>query len=964
LVKTNYPARFPLGTCEWSSFAAGVPLRALAAPESKAVHQEDTIPQNAPVVGQRPSPDALLAGQVRRGDADACHRFFRQYYPDIYRYLLWLTERPEVAEDLSQETLVRAWRHLDTFDDRASLRTWLHRIAHREFLRFLRSRREQASLDEVAEAADSRMAGWTEAVELREVIRKLPAEEGEVMVLHYLQGYDCQEIAQIVGAPVSTVKYRLLVARSHLQRELGEGDLVYLNEPAAPMRQWAWLPLDQMHALESRLAIRAVGGRGEQEMERREFLRHATAGAVGLMVAEKDVVDERLTKKLTLAVKATALADLCAHLASETGIKIVAGASVADEKVTLFCKQMRLRDVMRQLSRPFGYTWLRSGTVGEYRYELVQDLKSQLLEEELRNRDRHEALLALESEIERYRPYLDLSPDEALARAKSAPPEERERLQHFGGHAWGLLQMYFRLSAEEQATLRAVEELRFSEPLRPGEQPRSVWFGRDTLPPELGRGVLQSLRGRPLVKREGGYEGTLDPTLPGALPPAAVPEARGMVRLQIAQSELGQFTLRGWVHGFTIGSQGEVHQVIGEMCDAAAGKSPRVMKPNNAVANARLAGDPTLGSQISFQPQPSCSCGPAGEEGNSLPDGRADETAPEPNVTTADVLEALHRATSLPIVADYYTRLYKTEDVSARNQPLFDALNRLADAMRLRWNKDGAWLQFRSTTFYDDRLKEVPNRLLDRWGAARRQQGFLTLDDLCEIAQLTGPQLDGTEMAEGAKRCWGLAEWEMVRRRWPHRPQLRFMAGFTPAQRQEAMSAAGLPFAGMPLAQQQRFMDFALSDEPVRSLDELEGAVLRVEFTQPGGFQWGRSSPERSRRGAGGGWSDYYTRWVIPLGPGPQDRRVLRPPVQAPTREDALAAVRRLDPPLREALFAAVRRTDPRVPDDPGAFEESQIFPMRRDLTIVYVPGVRNARALFVYALAADFDGQIHYRQR
>jgi RNA polymerase sigma-70 factor, ECF subfamily len=917
----------------------------------------------SPVDEPVPSADSHFVKQVRQGDSEATHRLVREYYPGIYRYLLWLTGRPELAEDLTQETLVRAWRHLDTFEARASLRTWLHRIAHREFLRHLQSKRAQASLEELAEVADTRGAELAEAVELREVIRKLPIEEGEVVVLHYLQGYDLQEIAHITRVPVSTVKYRLSAARSHLQRELGEGDLIYLNEPAAPMRQWAWLPLDQMHALETGLVTRAAGNREgpgqgakeERTMERREFLRQTAAGAAGLMLpqVEKDVVDDRLTRKVTLALKSTALADLCAYLASEPGIKIVAGASVADEKVTLFCKQMRLRDVMRQLSRPFGYTWIRSGKAGEYRYELVQDLKSQLLEEELRSRDRHEALLALEGEIERYRPYLDLSPDEARERAKTAPPEEKELLEKLAGYPWGLLQMYFRLSAEDQTTLRAVEELRFSEPIREGEQPRSPWFGRDTLPPELGRGVLQSLRDRPFVMREGGYEGTLDTSLPGAIPPAELPEARGMVRLQIAQSELGQFTLRGWVHAFTIGSQGEVHWVSGEMCDAAAGKSPRAMKPNNAVANARFAGDPTLGTRISLQPQPSCSCGPAREQESGSHDGSTDEAASEPKVTTADILEALHRATGRPIVGDYYTRLYKPEDVSVRNQPLFDALNRIADTTRLRWNQDGSWLQFRSTTYYDDRLKEVPNRLLAHWAASRRQHGHLTLDDLCEIAQLKDPQLDGTEMAEGARLCWGLAEWELVRRRWPHRPQLRFLAGFTPAQRQEALSPAGLPFARMPLEQQQRFMRYALSDEPVQSLEELEGAVLRVEYTQPGGFQWG----EPGRAG-------YYTRWVIPLGPGPEDRRVLRPPVQAATREAALAAVRRIDRQLREALLKAVRRAGPRFPDDLEAFEESQIFPTERDLTIVYVPGSRNARPLYFYALGPDFDGQIHHRQR
>jgi hypothetical protein len=128
-------------------------------------------------------------------------------------------------------------------------------------------------------------------------------------------------------------------------------------------------------------------------MERREFLRHAAVGAAALMLpeAEKEVVDSRLTQKVTCAFKATALSDLCEKLKADTGIPVTAGPSVADEKVTLFCEKLPPREVMRQLSRPFGYTWLRSGKSGAYRYELVQELRSQLLEEELRNRDRHAA---------------------------------------------------------------------------------------------------------------------------------------------------------------------------------------------------------------------------------------------------------------------------------------------------------------------------------------------------------------------------------------------------------------------------------------------------------------------------------------------------------------------------------------------------------------------------------------------
>jgi hypothetical protein len=207
-------------------------------------------------------------------------------------------------------------------------------------------------------------------------------------------------------------------------------------------------------------------------------------------------------------------------------------------------------------------------------------------------------------------------------------------------------------------------------------------------------------------------------------------------------------------------------------------------------------------------------------------------------------------------------------------------------------------------------------------------------------------------MAEGARECHGLAEWDLVRNGFP-KANLRYLAGFTPAQRQEAMSAAGLPFTKMSLAQQQRFIAFALRDDPLQSLEELDGAVLRVEYTQPGGFQWGEP-----------GWCGYYTRWVIPLGPGAQDRRAPRPPVRARTREAALEAVRRIDPQLREALFAAVRRADPRVPADYHAFDESQIFATRRYLTFVYIPGSRNARPIYAYGDTFETHGQLHYRQR
>src|SRR5262249_53777547 len=120
-----------------------------------------------------------------------------------------------------------------------------------------------------------------------------------------------------------------------------------------------------------------------------------------------------------------------------------------------------------------------------YRYELVQDLRSQLLEEELRNRDRNAALLALEQEIERYRPFLELSPDEALARSETASPAEKQLLENLGGKSWGPAQMYFQLSRADLEALRAGQKLRFDSAPHTGEQP---------LPANVTRGVLQTGR--------------------------------------------------------------------------------------------------------------------------------------------------------------------------------------------------------------------------------------------------------------------------------------------------------------------------------------------------------------------------------------------------------------------------------------------------------------------------------------
>jgi hypothetical protein len=452
--------------------------------------------------------------------------------------------------------------------------------------------------------------------------------------------------------------------------------------------------------------------------------------------------------------------------------------------------------------------------------------------------------------------------------------------------------------------------------------------------------MLQGYRDTRLQKAPGfaiGYDFAV-PTYPEALP--LTPETvRLGVDLSITPAELGQLTLRG-VTRINVAGKPPDGVVPGGWNPSvyAVGVSPIVQKPENGARNARLARDPALRPRITLQPQPSC-----GGAGTSLPGTSprpaAEASSPdERKATTADVLEAVHRVTGLPIIADFYTRLYEPEEVSVKEQPLFDALNQAADAMRLRWNKEGHWLQFRSTSYYDDRLKEVPNRLLTRWAAVRGQRGFLPLDELLEIVQLPDVQLDAADMAEGARLCFGLEEWNLARNEIV-RADWRYLASLTPEQRRRAMRPEGLPFTQMSLVQQQGFLAHGIVRyQSLQSLDELAGAVLRVEYIQPGAFEW-----EPAEMGT-------WLRWVVPLEPGPQGHRMLVPPIRARTREETVQAASRIEPRLREALLKGFRMPAAKV----DQVLQGKINPTRMDLQIAYIPGTSNRLMPRMVSFASD----------
>jgi RNA polymerase sigma-70 factor (ECF subfamily) len=147
---------------------------------------------------------------------------------DLYRFAFWLARDPGVAEDVVQETLLRAWRSIDSLTEDAAARSWLLTIARREHAR-LHERKRFVTVDvDALAAAEDPALGRTdehEANDIRAAIFALPEEHREPLVLQVLMGYSTDEIARHLGLTNGAVLTRLCRARQTLRRAvLGPGE--------------------------------------------------------------------------------------------------------------------------------------------------------------------------------------------------------------------------------------------------------------------------------------------------------------------------------------------------------------------------------------------------------------------------------------------------------------------------------------------------------------------------------------------------------------------------------------------------------------------------------------------------------------------------------------------------------------------------------------------------------------------
>lgn len=151
----------------------------------------------------------------------------RALHADVYRYALWLIKDKAIAEDVVQETFLRAWKSLDSLKEESSAKAWLITILRRENARrFERKQFDTVDIDDVS--IIDPVAHSEDSIEKREIqkaIASLSEEYREPLSMQIIMGFSGDEIAQQLGINKNTVMTRLFRARNQLKDILKQHSL-------------------------------------------------------------------------------------------------------------------------------------------------------------------------------------------------------------------------------------------------------------------------------------------------------------------------------------------------------------------------------------------------------------------------------------------------------------------------------------------------------------------------------------------------------------------------------------------------------------------------------------------------------------------------------------------------------------------------------------------------------------------
>jgi RNA polymerase sigma-70 factor (ECF subfamily) len=187
--------------------------------------------------------EAEAIEQAKQGDAQAFQDLYERHKRRVYSLCLRMTANTAEAEDLTQEAFLQLFRKIGTFRGESAFSTWLHRLSVNVVLMHLRKKNlPLVSLEETTQggeedspkkdfgAEDLALAGSIDRLQLQKAVEDLPPGYRTIFVLHDIEGYEHNEIADIVGCSIGNSKSQLHKARMKLR------DLLKMNRTEKSQR--------------------------------------------------------------------------------------------------------------------------------------------------------------------------------------------------------------------------------------------------------------------------------------------------------------------------------------------------------------------------------------------------------------------------------------------------------------------------------------------------------------------------------------------------------------------------------------------------------------------------------------------------------------------------------------------------------------------------------------------------------
>jgi RNA polymerase sigma factor (sigma-70 family) len=174
--------------------------------------------------------ELLLLEKIRSGDDGAFETLYRVYHPRLTNFLIKMVRRPQLVEEVLNDTMMVVWQRPDSFHGGSKLSTWIFAIAYRKALKGLKRCDDPLEDPEAQNRAseedgpDEDLGNFRRRNLLSEAMKELSPAHRAVVDLTYYHELDYNEIARILDCPVGTVKTRMFHARRQLRR-LVEGGL-------------------------------------------------------------------------------------------------------------------------------------------------------------------------------------------------------------------------------------------------------------------------------------------------------------------------------------------------------------------------------------------------------------------------------------------------------------------------------------------------------------------------------------------------------------------------------------------------------------------------------------------------------------------------------------------------------------------------------------------------------------------